>query len=107
MPADLKMWIVIFGGGILTYLLRLSFIAFVPADRLPRAIRRALGFVPPAVLAGIAFPTLIIHEGRPLLTLSNHQLLAGAIAFVVGVFGRNPWVTIASGLLALWILSIL
>lgn len=103
--SNLDTWVVIVGGGLITYALRLSFIALIPTNRLPTSIRRALSFVPPAVLAGIAFPQLIVADSGPLLTPANHQLLAGAIAFLVGVFGRNPWITIASGLAALWLLS--
>lgn len=104
--SNLDVWIVILGGGLITYALRLSFIAFVATNRLPPGVRRGLRFVPPAVLAAIAFPQLLIRESGPMLNLSNHQLLAGGLAFAVGLLFRNPWITIASGLAALWALSL-
>lgn len=104
---DFGPWVVILGGGLITYALRLSFIAFIPTNRLPAGVRRALSFVPPSVLAAIAFPQLLVREGGPLLDFSNHQLLTGSLAFAAGLLFRNPWITIASGLVSLWILSLL
>lgn len=105
--SNLDVWVLAIGGGLITYALRLSFIALIPANRLPARVRRALSFVPASVLAAIAFPQLLIRESGPQMDFSNHQLLAGGLAFAVGLLLRNPWITIASGLAALWALSLI
>ena len=97
-------WLVILGGLLGTYLTRLSFILLVPADRLPRVLHRGLKYIPPAVLSAILLPELVIRDGSLDLTLSNQRLLAGIIAALVAWRLKNTWLTIASGMLALWLL---
>lgn len=103
---SVEVWVIILGGGAITYGLRMVFLAIVPASRLPEQIRQALRFVPPAVLAGIAIPQLVVKEAGPTLNPADPQQLAGAAAILIGVLLRNPWVTIAGGLLALWLFSL-
>jgi branched-subunit amino acid transport protein len=94
-------------GAILTYLTRLSFIALIPHQSLPPVFRSGLRFVPPAVLAAIILPALLFPAGSLQISSDNHRLLAGAAAIFVGWRFRNIWLTIASGMLSLWILNAL
>ena len=102
--ADSTVWLVILGGLLGTYLTRLSFILLVPADRLPRVLHHGLKYIPPAVLSAILVPELVIRDGSLDLTLSNHRLLAGILAALVAWRLKNTWLTIAAGMLALWLL---
>ncbi|MGH2621106.1 MAG: AzlD domain-containing protein [Anaerolineales bacterium] len=102
--ADSAVWLVILGGLLGTYLTRLSFIILIPADRVPRVLHRGLKYIPPAVLSAILLPELVIRDGTLDLTLSNHRLLAGIIAALVAWRLKNTWLTIATGMLALWLL---
>ena len=100
-----EIWLIILGGMVLTYLTRLSFTVFVPPDRLPATFARGLIFIPPAVLAAIVLPELLLVERQLSLTLQNHELIAGVVATLVAWRTKNTWLTIASGMLALWLLS--
>jgi len=100
-----SVWLIIAGGTLVTYLIRLSFIALLPADRLPPLFMRGLRFVPAAVLAAIIAPALLRPEGSLALSLANDRLLAGVLAGLVAVRTRNTWLTIGIGMIALWILS--
>ena len=102
-PADL--WFVILGGMVVTYLIRLSFITLLPHERLPEPLRKALGYVPPSVLAALILPSLAAPQGPLELTLANPRLLAGAVAGLIAWRLRNTWVTIAVGMGLLWLLS--
>lgn len=102
--ADATVWLVILGGLVGTYLTRLSFILLIPPDRVPRVLHRGLKYIPPAVLSAILLPELVIQDGTLDLALSNHRLLAGIIAALVAWRMKNTWLTIASGMLALWLL---
>ncbi len=82
----------------LTYATRLSFIAFVEAERLPPGMRRALRYVPPAVLAALALPDLVFADGSLLLSPANPRLLAGLLAAIVAWRTRNLWLTIGAGM---------
>jgi len=102
--AESTVWLVILGGMAATYLTRLSFILLIPAARVPQFLRRGLKYIPPAVLSAILLPELVIQDGSLELALSNHRLVAGMIAALVAWRLRNTWLTIATGMLALWLL---
>lgn len=99
------LWWVIAGGMIATYAGRLSFIGLLPAEFLPGWLRKALRFVPPAVLSALVAPELFRPTGSLDLSLGNTRLLAGLIASLVAWRLRNTWATLAAGLLAYVILA--
>ncbi|NIN96118.1 MAG: AzlD domain-containing protein, partial [Anaerolineae bacterium] len=76
-------------------------------ERLPQAMQRSLTYVAPAVLAALVLPELVLTSGDFHLSAFNSRLVAGALAAVVGWRSRNTWLTIASGMIALWLLSAL
>jgi branched-subunit amino acid transport protein len=98
-------WLAILGGMLGTYLTRLSFILLVPPGRLPSTLRRGLRYIPPAVLSAIVLPELLLRNGALELTADNPRLMAGAVAAVVAWRTRNTWLTIASGMVTLWLLA--
>ena len=70
-------------------------------------MRRALHYVPPAVLSAIIFPELFFRSGALDISLDNTRLLAGIIAILVAWFSKNTLVTILVGMAALLILQLL
>jgi branched-subunit amino acid transport protein len=103
--SEAALWLVILGGMLATYATRLSFILLVPPERMPAWFRSGLRFVAPAVLAGLVSSELIGPAASLNLTASNHKLIAGAIAGIVAWRSRNPWLTILTGMAALWVLG--
>lgn len=103
----MNIWAVMFFGGLLTYLIRLSFIWVFARVAVPRLLRQSLRFVPPAVLSVIVFQELLLRDGRLLISLDNTRLLAGLLAILVAWRTRNPLLTILSGMAALLILNAL
>ncbi len=101
----ISIWVIIVGGMVVTYAIRLSFIALVPQERLPDLFRRSLRYVPPAVLAALITPELIRPAGPYDISLGNHRLLAGVVAALIAWRSRNTWLTIATGMIMLWLLS--
>lgn len=101
----ISIWGIIVGGMVVTYAIRLSFIALVPQERLPDLFRRSLRYVPPAVLAALITPELIRPAGPYGISLGNHRLLAGVVAAIIAWRSRNTWLTIATGMIMLWLLS--
>jgi branched-subunit amino acid transport protein len=95
-------WIVILGAGMVTFLMRSSFIVFADPHKFPHAFRVALVFVPPAVLAAIVAPGLAMPYGAFDLSLANPRCIAGLVAIAVAVAVRNPLAVIAAGMAALW-----
>ena len=87
----IDLWTIIIGGMVVTYLIRLSFIFFIPPDRMPSLFRRGLRYVPPAVLAALIAPDLMIIDGTLQLSFTNHRLIAGIqTRNVICVHDRQP-----------------
>lgn len=100
------LWAIILGGLVVTYLTRLSFILLVPLERFPALFRRGLRFVPSAVLSALITPELFRPGGVWDLSLGNERLLAGTLALITAWRTKNTWLTIAIGMLTLWLFSI-
>lgn len=97
-------WLLVAGLSVGTYLLRASFL--LGAQRfggLPPEAERLLRFVPTAVLAGLAAPSLLVLDGVVALSPNNHRLLAGAVAVVVAWRTENMFATVGAGMIAFWV----
>lgn len=94
-------------GGLATFAIRLSFIYLFGRLHVGEGLRRALHYVPPAVLSAIVFPELFLPGGTVDLSLGNVRLLAGAAAVLIAWFGKNTLATILAGMALLAFLSFL
>lgn len=103
----MNIWLTLLIAGLLTYLIRLSFILLLGKIELPPAFLRALRFVPPAVLSAIIAPELLMHTGQFDLSLGNLRLLSGLLATFVAWRTRNVLISIAAGMALLLILQAL
>ena len=77
----MTVWLTIFLVGLGTYVTRLSFILLFGRREIPAVVRRALRFVPPAVLTAIIFPELLLPDGALDISLGNERLLAGIVSY--------------------------
>lgn len=100
-----NIWFVMVGLGVLTFLTRLSFIALHNRWTPPELFRRALHFVPVAVLTAIVVPELIMHNGSLDLTPLNPRLIAGLVAIFVAWRWKNTVLTILSGMVTFWVVA--
>jgi branched-subunit amino acid transport protein len=102
----MNIWLVMLLGGLITFGMRFSLIYLFGRFEIPETIRRALHYVPPAVLSAIIFPELFLLDGSLDLSLGNTRLLAGLIAILIAWFTRNTLITIVVGMLALFLLKL-
>ena len=102
----MNIWLVMFLGGLITFGMRFSFIYLFGRLHIPETMRKALHYVPPAVLSAIIFPELFLRNQHLDLSLDNHRLLAGLVAVVVAYLTKNTLVTILAGMLALALLQL-
>jgi branched-subunit amino acid transport protein len=102
----MNIWLVMLLGGLITFGMRFSLIYLFGRFEIPETIRRALHYVPPAVLSAIIFPELFLLDGSLDLSLGNTRLLAGLIATLIAWFTRNTLITIVVGMLALFLLKL-
>lgn len=100
---SIGLWGTLFAMGAVTLLIRLSFIALWGRIVLPDVVREALRFVPPAVLAAIIAPALLLRDNQLDLSLGNERLIAGLVAVLVAWRTRNALATIAIGMITLFL----
>ena len=101
----MNIWLVMLLGGLLTFGMRFSLIYLFGRFQVPETLRRALHYVPPAVLSAITFPELFLHDGTLNVSMDNTRLLAGLIAILVAWFSKNTLTTLLAGMLALFLLQ--
>lgn len=94
--------LVVLLGGLATWLIRVSFLAFADrtTDLSPR-VTTALRMIPPAALAALTVPAIAKTNGA--VDLLSPRMLAGVLAALVAWRTRNPVATmlVGIGLLAL------
>jgi branched-subunit amino acid transport protein len=98
-------WVAIVAVGATTFLLRASFIVFADPQRFPHFFRQALTFVPPAVLAAIVAPGLVLDQDVLDLSAANPRWIAGGLAILVAARTRSVLATTVAGMAALWLMQ--
>ncbi len=104
--APLLIWIAIVVIGLLTFAIRVSFIAlFSRVDEIPSRVKTLLRYVPAAVLAGLVFPAFVTvgASGSPEID----KLLAGAAPAGIAWRTENVLATLVAGMGTLWVLRFL
>jgi branched-subunit amino acid transport protein len=94
-------------GGLVTFGMRFSFVWLLGRYEVPVTMRRALHYVPPAVLSAIVFPELFLSENHLDLSLGNTRLLAGLVAILVAAWTKNSLLTIVAGFVSLLVFETL
>ncbi|WP_416840460.1 AzlD domain-containing protein [Haloferax sp. DFSO52] len=99
------LWGVIVAAGVLTFAIRGSFIyLFGRIDTIPRRVQSALEYVPAAIFAALVLPALVAPSGSLQFSLGNERLVAGTLAAIAAWYTERVVVTIAVGMVALWVL---
>ena len=101
----MNIWLVMIFGGLITFGMRFSLIYLFGRFQVPETMRRALHYVPPAVLSAIIFPELFLRNGALDISMGNTRLFAGLIAMLVAWFSKNTLITILVGMIALLLLQ--
>ena len=91
--------------GFATYAIRFSFFLFSDRLVLPEVIKNGLQYIPAAVLTALIIPALARHEGALQISWQNPRLIAGLLAIGVAYKTRNVLLTLAFGMIILWILQ--
>jgi len=94
----MNIWFIMIMAGVITYGIRLSFIIIFGNKNISDTVRRALNYVPPAVLTAIIFPELFLNGGSLEVSLTNMRLIAGILAALVAWRTKNVVLTILVGM---------
>ena len=96
------LWLVIFGLGIGSYLLRFTFLGFVGDRPLPAWLVRHLRYTAVAILPALVAP-VVVYSGEGGAT-DPTRFFAAAATLGVGVWTRNVFAAIGAGALTLGVL---
>jgi branched-subunit amino acid transport protein len=102
----MNIWLVMLFGGLITFGMRFSLIYLFGRFEVPETMRRALHYVPPAVLSALIFPDLFLHDGRLDIALDNHRMVAGLAAVLIAWISKNTLLTIVAGLVVFFLLQV-
>jgi branched-subunit amino acid transport protein len=83
---------------LVTFIPRYLPFALAGKVQLPGMLKRALDFVPIAVLTAIVAQSALIRDGELDFSIANHHVLAALSAFVVALITRHLFLTIGAGL---------
>ncbi|MFJ4153835.1 AzlD domain-containing protein [Pseudomonas sp. NPDC089752] len=100
--SELAQWTTFLLIGAGTFAIRLSFIEFYGALRLPPLLRRALVYVPASVLAALVMPAVVFQDAHSGFAWSNPQIPAAVVAGLVAWRTRSTLLTLGVGMAALW-----
>ena len=103
MSVSPDIFLIIAGMGLVTFALRFLPLVFLSGRSLNPLIERWLSLVPPAVMAALLAPELLIDKATHNLNLNldNVLLLAALPAGLVAWFTRSFFATIVTGLASL------
>lgn len=101
----MNIWLIMLLGGLITFGMRFSLIYLFGRFQVPETMKKALHYVPPAVLSAIIFPELFLRDGAFYISLDNTRLLAGLAAIVVAWFSKNTLITIIVGIVVFFLLQ--
>lgn len=99
----LAVWTVVVAGGVATFAIRLSFIhLFGRIDEVPPRLRRALVYVPAAVLAALVAPSFVPAGGDAAVAgVVTPEIVGGAAAVVAAWRTDDVLWTVAAGMVGL------
>lgn len=93
-------WVLIIGMMSVTFIPRYLPIALAGSFRIHPLLKRALEFVPIAVLTAIISQASLIHDGKLDLAFDNAYLYGLFAAVITAWFTKHTFKTIAVGLVA-------
>lgn len=100
------LWLTLLCIGLLTWMIRLSFILIFGKKTIPPLLLKAFRFVPVTVLSALILPDMLLSRGTIALGLSNFRLLAGLLALIVAWRTKNVLLTLLAGMGGLLLLQL-
>lgn len=97
MDQDL-IFMTIVGMALVTYLPRALPILFMSSRTLPRLLEVWLSYIPPAVLAALVAPSLLVDKGEIHLAFDNVFLWASIPTVIIAGRTKNLFLSVLSGM---------
>jgi branched-subunit amino acid transport protein len=103
--STINLWLTVLACGVVTLLIRASFIVLPPNVRLPAWVSQALMFVGAAVLPALIVPEVLFRELATGEVVNAIRIVAALIAVAVCLATRSVFATMGVGMVAMWLLK--
>ena len=100
-------WWIMICCGLITFAARFLPLSGLLPDELPAGVKRAMHYVPIAVLTPIIVSGIFIADDGNFMLTDNMRLYAAIIAAAIAIFTRSILATLIAGLSSLWLLNFL
>ncbi len=98
-------WATVIAAGLVTLVIRASFI-ILPADtRVPTWLTGGLKYVAAAVLPALIVPDVLFRELAPGDVLNTYRVIAAAVAMAFALKTKSTFGTLVVGMAVLWLLK--
>lgn len=101
---EMKLFLIFLGMTAVTYIPRVLPLWLLTKRQIPEALRIWLQYIPPAILAALLMPSLIVQNEHLNFSVENTALLAAVPTFIIAYRYKNTLLTIVSGMLIVGIL---
>lgn len=94
-----EVWLIL-GMTLVTFGIRYVLFAFADNIRFPDTLKRALNYVPIAVLTAIIFPAVFMPSGTIFIDFNNPYIFGAVVAVIVSFWKKNMLITVLLGLIS-------
>lgn len=98
-------WTVILCLGVATLTIRSSFFFLYSKISIPEKLKKSFTYIPAAVLPALVTPAVFSHQGSIALLGGHERVLALCLAALICYFTKNVFITVASGLGLLFLIT--
>ena len=105
MLSDMKIWILIIGMGIVTYLPRMMPLLIFSKKKLPPWLESWLKYIPVGIFSALVFPDIFIRNQMFCMTINNIELIASILVFAVAFKTRSLGLSVIVGIISYWVLG--
>jgi branched-subunit amino acid transport protein len=106
-----KLFFILIGMTAVTYIPRVLPLWLLTKREIPEALRIWLQYIPPAILAALLMPSLMVQNERLNFSWENTALLAAIPTFLIAYRFKNTLITIVAGMIIVgllrWLLPII
>lgn len=99
-------WTNILALGVVTFVIRASFIALSSRIEINDRLREIFSFIPASVLPAFIAPAVYFHQGHIQLFEGKERLVVITLSGIICFMFRNTFVTITFGIILLYILNV-
>ena len=105
MLSDMKIWILIIGMGIVTYLPRMMPLLIFSKNNLPPWLESWLKYIPVGIFSALVFPNIFIRNQMFCMTINNIELISSILVFAVAFKTRSLGLSVIVGIISYWVLG--